>query len=122
MGYETKMYLVEKSEVSTNDNGASYCQVIAMVDLCKMGYHGQLAKIDEQRPEKPEVYFYDVDGNTEVTVDCYDKPLGVYDPQIVLNAMKADNDEEYRRFDIGIALLESAIPRFQRLKILFYGH
>ena len=36
MGYESKIYIGEKSDIKDND-GMTYVQIIAMFDMCKMG-------------------------------------------------------------------------------------
>ena len=122
MGYETKMFLVECHE-QMKENGAAYCSPIAEIELCKIGYYGALAKLDACRPSKPLAYIYSIDGNTRVTEDRYGKNLGFYDVEEVLTAMKTDNEtENYRRFGVGIAVLEAAIGKFENLKVLFFGH
>jgi hypothetical protein len=124
MGYETKLYFVEKSAHPLNiDDGVAYCNVIATIDLSKAG-EGALARlVRNSRPKEPAVYVFADDGNTHITRDRYDECLSVMDPADVLAAIKKDNAHEpYRRFAAAIALLEALIPAFEDLKVLGYGH
>jgi hypothetical protein len=137
MGYEVKMYIIEKSDQKSHRSGLYWASVIGMVDLCKVGHHGKVS--DLIKKQDAEVYFYAEDGNTEVTVDRYDEPLRVLDPGVVLAAMMHDHAQDpyrryavaipmlrdpYRRYAVAIPMLREAIDAFSkdRLKVLFYGH
>lgn len=125
MGYEVKLFLVEKRDVTPLQNsvGATYCNVVAFVALSKIG-SGKVADLDAEPPAKPEAYIYGLDGNTEIMEDCYGANLRVRDPKDVLAALRTDNKRDNcRRYDMAIALLAAAIPKFgHELKVIFYAH
>ena len=68
MGYESKIYICEKSGIKDND-GMTYVQVIAMFDMCKMG---NLINVFDR---KTDCYFYADDGDTKVLEDKYGDAL-----------------------------------------------
>lgn len=66
MGYESKIYIVKKSEYF------AYNEVIATFDLCKMGwdmYNGVTFRNLFTLPLNGDMYMDD--GNTLITEDCY---------------------------------------------------
>lgn len=92
MGYESKLYIAEKTSIK-GENGKTYAQVIAMF---KMGKIGDLTNVFEQ---ETDCYFYADDGNTEVLEDCYGDALREATLEDVIYALEEaiDNGENYRR-------------------------
>lgn len=122
MGYEAKMLVGEVSAPFSGDEArGSWFRVIAMLELCKVGSDLHLAGAVSNRP----VFFYGIDGNTEVTEDDYGKRLTALEVQEVLRDLQNANAKEpYRRFQMAIELLESITDKFptDRLGVVLYGH
>lgn len=101
MGYEVKIYC---GTINTpNDEGSSYMQVVAMIDLCK---------VPIIRPSKTgtAVYlYYESDGDTPRTEDKYGDRLRAVPLSETLEAVRKaqKTDPSYRRYAPAIALLES---------------
>lgn len=99
MGYESKLYFVQKYPNSHRDPEVNrfWCEKIVEVNMCKIGGMPSCFR-------KPtDCYLFADDGNTMITEDQYGEPL--YECSIpalytwVLNAMKNDPDG-YRRYDV----------------------
>ena len=118
MGYESKLYVVEKTSVRYD--GWCYGQVVAMFDLCKCYEVSSVMR----EYEPTDTYFYADDGNTRITRDCYDDRL----PEIPIDdaieiIREAAAHDDYRRYKPCLAFLE-AIDKSQwrDIVVLHYGH
>lgn len=122
MGYETKLIIGKNTNAPLEDIDASYVSVIATIDLCKSVFYDTW--IDKDDVTK-KVFFYGSDGNTVIKQDSYGNPLYAIDPIKVLNMMiDANREEEYRRYQAAIPMLESLIKTFEgeNLICILYGH
>ena len=97
MGYESKVYIVQEYPKYYEDEKLPYGSVIAMFDLCKMGYseyHGRAFR--ELFNHERTCEFYADDFDTVITEDYYgDEVTKAEDNKAVVKWMKAyikDND------------------------------
>lgn len=107
-------------------------QVMAAVDLCKLGYQGDqlnaiIAKSFDtaKRNDRTVHYFYPpTEGNMRKTEDCYGCSLWPIPVKEVLAAINTLSDEAmgYRRLRWAKALLESMADDTEQLEVMFYGH
>ena len=127
MGYESTIYLVEKHIDFKNDNGKSWAQVVAMYDLCSMGYHSEFNKlfaskdVIESRDSNCFIYI----GNKEVSEDCYGSPLteATIDETIVALETDFDPNDSYRRIPPLLGMLKAIDQSlWKNLVVLHYGH
>ena len=118
MGYESKLYVVEKCSVATHDERYKFALVVAEFDLCKAGIHRSDFR-------DTDCAFYGDDGNTLVLEDCYGDSLGEL---TIPEAIKLIEDRRakapsYRRWNPCLALLRSLnTDAWKDLYVLHYGH
>ena len=122
MGYESKLYIVDKSSLE-DANGMKYAQVVATFDMCVC----PTINVLQDNPET-DCYFYEK--NERVLEDRYGKLLTEATIEEVINLLETDvNDgENYRR----LFPLLSALKTFKEQKdkgiwdddlvILHYGY
>lgn len=135
MGYETKIFLCERLTFPRASLNESFIK-IAMVDLSKVG-GGELSEVFQRGRERTQQRVKDggeppyaewrscqkCETEDPIIKDPYGDYLGVNTADEVLVAMKRANEkEQYRRFDIAIAMIEAAQGKFRDLVILSYGH
>ena len=76
MGYESKIYVIQEHGIPHNDEGLPYGEVLAMFDLCKMGYElYNGCSFRDLFSEERTCFFYGDDGNTIIKEDCYGSPI-----------------------------------------------
>jgi len=122
MGYESKLYVVEKSKYPyPSDDGMIWGEVVAMFDLCKCH------PVSDELRKYPDTnaYIYADDGNTKILEDkCGEKlkEIPIKDTiKIIKKAMK--NGNYYRRYKPCLKLLESFnLDEWSDLVVLHYGH
>lgn len=123
MGYESRLYVVDKhKDMKSDDLGLVWATVIAVYDLSKAGedfVHKVSAFPDT------DCYIFADDGNTEITEDCYGDKL----KEIPLNQMisilayEIGANSYYRRLKPILALLTAFNPNdWDDLVVLHYGH
>lgn len=120
----------EKGNFVPTGRREKYFMVMAMIDLCKLGYQDDaLNKLIAQsfemgKTNKDKLFHYFYDGNEQVTEDCYGATFWPVPVRYVLDAMKTvqDKDDPYRRLTWAIALLEAMKDDSEQLEVLFYGH
>lgn len=110
----------------------SWFQIMAELDLCKLGYQDDpLNKLISDTIKKAKdnadselLYFYGTDGNTRYTEDRYGDPCGAVAIQEVVKAIHLLPPEtmEYRRLKWAKALLEAMADDSEQLEVVFYGH
>jgi hypothetical protein len=158
MGYETKLIIGKASQASPEwalsdqlyKDGSGFeplrdakgnilhtgrtehwFQIMAMVDLCKLGHADdslnrllhQSHKTAKEQNKAHVYYFYDSDGNTQVKEDRYGDGMWPVPIKDVLDAMKAsEGAQTYRRLVWAIALLEAMVKDSENLQVLFYGY
>lgn len=122
MGYESKIYIGEKSSMKDND-GMTYVQVIAMFDMCKMG---NLINVFDR---KTDCYFYADDGNTKVLEDEYGDALTEAEIEDFIYVLEEaiDSGENYRRIFPLLSTLQTIYEqqkegRWKNIVLLHYGY
>lgn len=125
MGYESKLYIVDKlpEHVAIKDNGMQYCDLIAMVDLCKYYKWSEKAI----RYPKTNCYFYSEDGNKQIIEDGYGEPLKEIplDDAIDILGEEFYGGDNYRRLGPALTLLQSLKyneNQWNEIVILHYGY
>lgn len=123
MGYEIKLIIGEVHSHG-REEGRAWLQVWAQIDLCKPGYESKICNLPRQESDGVPVYFYGIDGNTEVTKDPYGQECIAVPIQAVLSALETDraNDPKYRRFHWACDLLASIIKGSPEASVVLYGH
>ena len=125
MGYESKLYIVNKlpEHMVIKDNGMQYCELIAMVDLCK--YY----KWSEKATNYPRTncYFYAEDGNKQIGEDGYGYPLKEIplDDAIEILDEAFCSGDNYRRLRPALTLLQSLKDnenQWNEIVVLHYGY
>ena len=124
MGYESKLYVVEKPNLKYIDNdGMVYCQIIAMLDLCRFpALSDRLAAYPDTK-----CYFYADDGNTKVLSDNYGDALKEIPLADVINTLETElkKGETYRRIYPVLAALKSLEEhkdQWREVVVLHYGY
>ena len=121
MGYETKLFVVEKHNSGIErEDGRKYGQVVAMFDLCKV--HAVSAKFRTYPETDCYIYAYNCDG------DCIDnygevlKEIPITDAIEILE--NAASNDDYRRYAPCISLLKGFnLEQWgNRLVVLHFGH
>ena len=120
MGYESKIYIVNKTDSIFGDEPKKYASVIATFDLCKMGYGGFTQLFNKET----DCYFYADDGNTKILEDCYGDSLKECDIKELKEWFKNKiKEDDYRRLKPFYALVKSFNKKqWKDLAIIHYGH
>ena len=130
MGYESKIYIVERHDASWTETGAS-ALVIASYDLCKMGYDAQefFGAFTKETDYGLYMPVCDADGNETmgyVYEDCYGDHLKSGELETVLSALEScEAREHYRRLPPAIAMLKAFIAdkdAWGDLQVVHYGY
>ena len=123
MGYESKLYVVEKSNLTPDKDGKRYADVIAMFNMRKFY---ELSDILREQKET-DCYIFADDGNTEILEDRYDQKLTEASIPFVISILEKilKSGETYRR----IYPLLNALKAFNEQKdkwgelaVLHYGY
>lgn len=123
MGYESKIYIVEKGHKFEGETHC-YCSVVAMFDLCKFY---EVSDFMRHCPVT-DCYFYADDGNTQVFEDCYGEALTetTIDKMVeVLEKAKTTKDKDYRRISpllFTLYALQKERDKWRELAVLHYGY
>lgn len=126
MGYESKLYIVEKSPscaIVRKDfpDPMYWGEVIAVFDLCKLP-----DSVSRKLRNYPNTncYIYADDGNTRITEDCYGDPLAeIPVPDAIQILKEGASHDNYRRYAPCIQLLEGFdLKQWRGLVVLHYGH
>lgn len=122
MGYESKLYVVEKGNKFPNEE-MRYCQIIAMLNLCKFY---PISSIRSNYPTT-DCYFYADDENTKVLEDRYGDPLIEMPIEDVIDILEdeLENGDDYRRIYPALAVLkalEYQKHQWRELVVLHYGY
>ncbi len=122
MGYESKLYIVEKSGIINQDD-KTYASVIATYDLCKC------PEIRDafNDAEVTDSYIYRDDGNTRIIVDSYDDELTELSIDSVIAVIEGDisKGENYRRYFPLLAMLrvfKDNAKQWPNIAVLHFGH
>lgn len=128
MGYESKLMVVQPfRNIRMGDDGQTYVDTIATIDLCKMPYDFH----DLVRDHWHEGGYYFYDGcDQEWDTDRYGDPLVATDLDTAIADLKAidqhileHDGERYRRLPPAIALLEGFDQsQFGELLVIHFGY
>lgn len=121
MGYESRIYIVRKTEVHAESIGMKWGDTLACFDL------GKVYRLSNLLREKPNTgyYVYADNGNDQIIEDQYGKPLTeVSIPEAIqaIEAAIADGEES-----LGLPPLLAALKAFdekwyRHLAVLHYGY
>ena len=121
MGYESKIYIVEKTNTKLKDK--SYAPIIAVFEL------GKVYKISDVLRNKPatDCYVYADDGDTQIVEDRYGEPLTECEIPELIELIRKDieNGSDYRRYFPLLAMLEAMQEHREQwgeVVCLHYGH
>lgn len=119
MGYESRIYVVEKSDFIDEWVGLRYSEEIACINMAVCPGLSSVFK------KQTDCYIYADDGNTAITEDKYGKPLTEAPLADVINFVegKLEYGEDYRRFKPFLGLLHgfNCVP-WRNLVCLHYGY
>ena len=124
MGYESKIYIVEKTNYSlVEENGMKYARVLAMFDVSKF------YELSDWFRNKPATrhYIFDDDGDTQIIEDRYEDTLKEASVKEVIDRLEkiVENGENYRRIFPLLAALkafESHSNQWGDIGVLHYGY
>ena len=128
MGYESKVYIVQKHNHYMHEMRNSKCmffgEVVASFDMCKFPFPEFTQAFD--KPTDCYIFF-DGDGDNEVLEDKYGVPLTEASVDMVINCLENLNDktDSYRRTLPLLAMLKAFKENeseWQNIVILHYGH
>lgn len=124
MGYESRIYIVEKTNHSWNENnGMKYARVLAMFDVAKFY---ELSDWFRNKPATKH-YIYADDGNTHIVEDRYGDTLKEASVKEVVDRLEkiVENGEDYRRIFPLLATLktfETQNNHWGDIAVLHYGY
>ena len=126
MGYESKLYIVIKSDITSHIDSIKkdmvWGQVVATYDLCKV------YDIDFRKYPDTDCFFYDErygDEKGRVIEDCYGDTLKELTIEEAIKEVATANSigEHYRRYAPLLALLTAFNPyEWKDMAVLHYGH
>jgi hypothetical protein len=120
MGYESRLYVVNKTTTKNFEGTHFYAEKIATFDLSKIGEY----EIFHKYPAT-DCYIYADDGNTEILKDCYGEELieiPIPDAIKILEDLIAKYPN-YRRWRPCLSLLKGFNPdQWDNLVVLHYGY
>lgn len=116
MGYETRLYVVEKYTVY----GTVYGSVIARFDLCKV------SEISEKMRGYKDTDVVIYDGEKEIINDCYGealKEIPLNDAISIIEEVATKDGFNYRRYAPCLGLLKGFEPdKWDDIVVLHYGY
>ena len=124
MGYESRIYIVEKTSYSwSEDNGRKYARVLAMFDVAKFY---ELSDWFRNKPATKH-YIYADDGDTQIIEDRYGDALKEASVKEVINRLEriVESGEDYRRIFPLLATLkafETQSNCWEDIAVLHYGY
>ena len=126
MGYESKIYIVEKTNLFCNEeNGMKYAKVLAMFDVSKFY---ELADWFSNKPATKH-YIYADDGDTEIIEDRYGDTLKEASVKEVIDRLEkiveVENGVDYGRIFPLLAALkvfEEQSNHWGNIAVLHYGY
>ncbi len=124
MGYESKIYIIEKTNC-VEENGMKYARVLAMFDASKFY---ELADWFSNKPSTKH-YIYADDGDTQIIEDRYGDTLKEASVEEVIDRLEriveAENGIDYRRIFPLLAALkvfEEQSNHWGNIAVLHYGY
>lgn len=120
MGYESRLYVVNKTTSKNFEGTHFYAEKIATFDLSKTGEYDVFHKYPAT-----DCYIYADDGNTEILKDCYGEGLieiPIPDAIKILEDLIAKYPN-YRRWQPCLSLLKGFnLEQWDNLVVLHYGY
>ena len=106
MGYESRLYIVNKTRQRNLDDSRQWAQVIATIELGKVHPFSDWFR----KQKETQCYFYDTDGNTEIFEDrCGDILKEADLADTLLQLEKVSKTDGYWRYKVAIDLITSII-------------
>lgn len=124
MGYESRIYIVEKHHQSYYDDNKRYATQIARIDMSKCY---ALSDILRYKP-RTDCYIYSDDGNTRILEDCYGKPLTetpIHEAIRIVEEAIEKTPWEYWKYNVLLATLQSVydfVGKDEDFVVLHYGY
>ena len=123
MGYESKIYIVEKTNCSlVEENGMKYARVLAMFDVSKFY---ELSDWFRNKPATKH-YIYADDGDTQIVEDRYGDTLKEASVKEVIDKLEriVENGNDYRRIFPLLAALKAFEynNQWKNIAVLHYGY
>ena len=124
MGYESRIYIVEKTNCSyTEENGMKYARVLAMFDVSKFY---ELSDWFRNKPATKH-HIYADDGDTQIIEDRYGDTLKEASVEEVIDRLEriVENGNDYRRIFPLLAALkvfEEQSIHWGDIAVLHYGY
>ena len=125
MGYDSRLYIVEKSSIFEEDIGKFYAQPVAMFDSCVCYPVSNVLRNESET----DCYFYGTDGNTKILEDKYGEPLTETALKTVIDILEeeVENGETYRRIFPLLSMLKTFNEQLENgmwkdLVVLHYGY
>ena len=124
MGYESKIYIIEKTKYSWDEeNGMKYARVLAMFDVSKFY---ELSDWFRNKPATKH-YFYADDGDTQIIEDRYGDTLKEASVKEVIDRLEriVENGVDYKRIFPLLAALkafEEQSNHWGNIAVLHYGY
>lgn len=120
MGYESKLIVIDKTDIFDNELKMRFGERIATFDLCNVP---SVARDVRDYPDT-NAYFYADDGNTQVTEDLYGEPLKeIPIPDMIQILEKAAVGDNYRRYAPCIQMLKGFdLSQWKNIVVLHFGH
>lgn len=120
MGYESKLIVIDKSDIFDSELNMRFGERIATFDLCKVP---SVARDVRNYPDT-DTYFYADGGDAQVTEDLYGEPLKeIPIPDMIQILEKAAVSENYRRYAPCIQMLKGFdLAQWKDLVALHYGY
>ena len=123
MGYESRLYIVNKTKQRNLDDSRQWAQVIATIELGKVYPFSDWFR----KQKETQCYFYDTDGNTEIFTDrCGDILKEADLANTLLQLEKVSQADGYWRYKVAIDLITSIINATtgysENIAVLHFGH
>lgn len=122
MGYESRLYIVNKSSIKDPSINMVFGEIIAMFNLSKVN---SIASKFSRYPDT-DTYIYADDGNTRILVDAYDerlKEIPVDDAIKIIEKAAEEDHWSYRRWKPVLGLLKGFNKKeWSDLAVLHYGY
>lgn len=138
MGYESKVYVVNVLEhrhplvnrvtkqPCLDENGKQimaegYGQIVAMIDMCKMGYDSGWKELFTK---EIDYKIFAENGDEDTDEDCYGEHIKSGDITAIISWLENQiKIEHYRRLKPLLSLLRGFTPdEWEDLQVLHYGH
>jgi hypothetical protein len=120
MGYNSKIFVVEKTMMYPNEEGKMFAIIIASIEMAVF------PDLREVFKKETDCYIYADDGETELTKDMRDDPLKEATIDAVIECLEQfEEKEHYRRTSLLLGLLKGFDvdkDGWRNIAVLHYGH